>query len=126
MNLFEAVVDYITPALGSIAPCAGEWDDSPEEALTEFLSINMDGGLRPGVISQTGFIDFWYVSKRDQADMPGGKTAAINSALNLMQYIQDHPSSSCFANVIPITGIIGPKATEQKRLAFKFTIEFTR
>lgn len=126
MNLFEAVVAYITPVLNGITPCSGAWDESPGEEATEFLSINMEGGLKPGVISKTNYVDFWYASKRDQADMVGGKTAAISTALALMQYIEDNPSSSCFVNVIPITGIIGPKDTEQKRLAFKFTVEFTR
>jgi hypothetical protein len=119
------VTDYITPALGTVVPCMGEWEDGQDEGAVEFLSINLEGALRPGVISQTNFVDFWYVSKRDQADMIGGKKAAMETALGFMQYISDHKSSSCFANVIPITGIIGPKATEQKRLAFKFTVEFT-
>lgn len=103
----------------------GEWEDGVDEGGVEFLSINLEGAPRPGVISQVSYVDFWYVSKRDQADMTGGKKSAMDVALGIMQYIQDHQSSSCFVNVIPITGIIGPKATEQKRLAFKFTVEFT-
>lgn len=126
MSFFDNIVEYITPALGGAVPCAGVWDESPGEELTEFLSINLDGGGRPGVISKTAFVDFWFVSKRDQADMVGGKKAAINSALAILEYIEDNPSSSCFANIIPITGIIGPKDTEHKRLAFKITVEFTR
>lgn len=126
MNLFDAVIDYITPALNGATLCTGAWDESPGEELTEFLSVNLDGGDRPGVISKSAFVDFWYVSKRDQADMVGGKMAAMRSALSLLEYIEDNQASSCFANVIPITGIIGPKDTEHKRLAFKITVEFTR
>lgn len=119
------VLEYITPALQGVTPCMGPWDEGPEEASVEFLSINLDGGLRPGVISRTRYVEFWYASKRDQASMDGGKSAAMAVADRISQYIHDNPSSSCFANIIPITDIIGPKVTEHQRLAFNFTIEFT-
>ena len=41
----------------------------------------------------------------------------------IIEYIASNPSSSCFASVIPIAGIIGPKATEENRLVSTITLE---
>lgn len=125
MNVITKVAEYLAPVLGDIKPCAGVWDEGADEARSSFLSINADGGGRPGVISRNSFIDFWYVTPQNQADKDGGKLEATNKAYEIIQYISDNPSSSCFANVVPITGIIGPKTTEHQRLAFMFTVEFT-
>lgn len=126
MNMIEAITDWLAPVLGGVSPCLGEWDESPGEELTEFLSINLEGGMRPGPIARFSNVDLYYVSKRDQADMVGGKMAAFEKADDILQYIEAHPSSSCFVNAIPISGIIGPKTTEHHRLVFLINLEITR
>lgn len=126
MNIIQAITDWLAPVLSGVSPCLGEWDESPGEELTEFLSINLEGGMRPGPIARYSNVDLYYVSKRDQADMDGGKMAAFNKAAEILAYIEATPSSSCFVNAIPISGIIGPKTTEHKRLVFLINLEITR
>ena len=125
MNIVTHLTEYLAPVLVGLAPCLGEWDESPDEGNTEFLSINLMGGPRPGVISRFHLIDLWYASKRGTADDAGGKMRAYNKAAEIAQYINEHPSSSCFANVIPITDIIGPRTSDEKRHVYKITLQVT-
>lgn len=125
MNLVEAIVDYLAPVLGSIEPVLGEWEDGPEEASVEFLSINIEGGLRPGVIAKFPIVELWYASKRGAPDAAKGKMDAYRTASRILQYIEDNPRSSCFTNVIPITGIIGPRTSNEKRHVYKITLQIT-
>lgn len=126
MNTVDALIEYITPALGTISPCLGVWDESPGEELTEFMSIILESGARPDVIATFQSVDLWLVSVRGVDDMPGGKIGWYRRCDEILQYISANPSSSCFANVIPITGIIGPMTSEEKRAIYKITLELTQ
>lgn len=125
MNIVVALTEYLAPVLGDATVCLGAWDESPGEEDTEFLSVNMDGGSRPGVISRSRIIEMYYVSKAGSADLDDGKMDAFNRAYEIVQYIEDNTKSSCFANVILFTGIIGPKETERMRQVYQFSIEVT-
>lgn len=50
---------------------------------------------------------------------------AYEKAASIVQYINDNPKSSCFANVIPITDIIGPKTSDEGRNIYKITLQVT-
>lgn len=125
MNIVVALTEYLSPVIGDAAVCLGSWDESPGEEDTEFLSVNMDGGSKPGVISRSRIIELYYVSKVGSADLDGGKMNSFNRAYEIAQYIEDNPKSSCFANIILFTGIIGPKETERMRQVYQFSIEVT-
>lgn len=125
MNIVTHIADYLSPVMDGLSPCLGEWSEGPEEAETEFLSINLNGGMRPGVIARFHLIDLWYVSSRGTQDDEGGKMRAYNKASSIAQYINDNPKSSCFANVVPITDIIGPKTSDEGRNIYKITLQVT-
>ena len=125
MNIVTHITEYLAPVMTGLAPCLGEWDESPEEGNTEFLSINLMGGPRPGVIARFHLIDLWYASKRGTQDDAGGKMRAYEKAASIAKYINDNPKSSCFANVIPITDIIGPKTSDEGRNIYKITLQVT-
>lgn len=126
MNLIKAFASYLAPVIGAARPCLGEWDEVNEKNKgVEFLSINLKPGLRPGVISQTRMVELWFVSIADVNEIDGAKMAAYEKAEAICQYMVDNPTSSCFANVIPITGIIGPKDTEDLRQVYLIPVEVT-
>jgi len=125
MNLVQELTDYLAPVTTTMTPCLGLWDESPGEADTEFLSINLAPSPQPGVISLFEHVDLWIVSARDQQDREGGRMAAYSKASAVRQYILANPSSSCFVNVKSITGIIGPMVSEEMRDIYKVTIEIT-
>lgn len=125
MNIVKAISDYLAPVIGDIVLTLGEWDDGPEDGGTEYLSINMNGGPKPGVIADFPIVDLWYASRRGAPDQAGGKMRAYETADRISQYIKDNPKSSCFANVIPITAIIGPRTSNEKRHVYKITLQIT-
>lgn len=125
MNILKAITDYLSPVMGEIVPTLGEWDDGPEDGDAQYLSINFNGGPKPGVIADFPIIDLWYASARGAPDRAGGKAASYDTASRILQYIKDNPKSSCFANVIPITGIIGPRTSNEKRHVYKITLQIT-
>lgn len=125
MNMLKAVTEYLAPVIGDIVPCLGEWEDGDEDGATEYLSINFNGGPKPGVIATFPIIDIWYASARGAPDRAGGKARAYETAERIAQYIRDNPRSSCFANVIPITDIIGPRTSNEKRHVYKMTLQIT-
>ncbi|WP_288937080.1 hypothetical protein [uncultured Sphingomonas sp.] len=125
MNLAEELRKYLTPAAPGIELCLGPWSDERKDARKRYLSVNFDGGQRPGVISKTRNIDLWFATEQDVRDVVGGVAIGYATASQILEYIEDHPASSCFANVIPIAGIIGPKDTEHKRQAYYIPIEIT-
>lgn len=125
MNIVKAMAEYLATVISGIELTLGEWDDGPEDGDTEYLSINMSGGPRPGVIASFPIIDLWYASKRGVPDQAGGKMTSYETASRIEQYIRDNPKSSCFANVIPITGIIGPRTSNEKRHVYKITLQIT-
>jgi hypothetical protein len=126
MTTLDALIEYLTPAAGSLELCLGEWDESTGEERTEYLSINFDAGAKPDVIATFPIVDLWLVSVRGVNDIAGGKIDWYRRCAAIHQYILDNPSSSCFANVIPIAGIIGPKTSEEKRAIYKITLELTQ
>lgn len=125
MNILNAIEEYLSPVTGGIVLTLGEWDDGPEDGDNEYLSVNMNGAPRPGVIADFPIIDLWYASARGAPDQAGGKIKAYEKADSILQYIKSNPKSSCFANVIPITGIIGPRTSNEKRHVYKITLQIT-
>jgi hypothetical protein len=125
MNLAEALRDYLTPALAGATICLGPWSDERADSAATYLSINFDGGGRPGVISRSRNIDLWFATEMGVRDVPGGVLAGYEKAQAILEYIEDNPVSSCFANAIPIAGIIGPKDTAGTRQAYYIPIEVT-
>lgn len=125
MNIVNAISEYLSPVLGDIIPTLGEWDDGPEDGDAEYLSINLNGGMRPGVIADFPVVDLWYASRRGVPDIAGGKMQSYATADRILQYIKSNPKSSCFANVIPIAGIIGPRTSNEKRHVYKITLQIT-
>ena len=81
--------------------------------------------MRPGVISQHRMIELWFVSIANVNDIDGAKMEAYEKAEAICQYMVDNPTSSCFANVIPIAGIIGPKDTKDMRQVYIIPVEVT-
>ena len=125
MNIVRAITDYLAPVMGAIEPTLGEWDDGDEDGDAEYLSINLNGGPKPGVIAEFPIIDLWYASRRGVPDQARGKIQSYETANRILQYIKDNPKSSCFANVVPITGIIGPRTSNEKRHVYKITLQIT-
>lgn len=125
MNIVRAITDYLAPVMGATEPTLGEWDDGEEDGDAEYLSINFNGGPKPGVIAEFPIIDLWYASRRGVPDQAGGKIQSYETANRILQYIKDNPKSSCFANVVPITGIIGPRTSNEKRHVYKITLQIT-
>lgn len=125
MNIVNAIAEYLAPVLQGIELTLGEWDDGSEDGETEYLSINLSGGPKPGVIAEFPMVDLWYVSRRGVPDQAGGKMLSYETVDRIAQYIKDNPKSSCFANVTPITGIIGPRTSNEKRHVYKITLQIT-
>jgi hypothetical protein len=126
MTTIDALTEYLAPAAGSLELCLGKWDESPGEEATEFLSIVLEPGARPDVIATFAVVDLWLVSVRGVNDIAGGKMEWYRRCNGILQYILDNPSSSCFANIIPIAGMIGPMTSEEHRAIYKITIELTQ
>lgn len=126
MNLIKAFTEYLAPVLDGALPWLGMWEDVNENnKRAEYLSINLQPAARPGVISQTRMIELWFVSQANVNDIDGAKMAAYEKAEAICQYMIENPGSSCFANVIPIAGIIGPKDTTDMRQVYLIPIEVT-
>ena len=126
MNLIKAFTEYLAPVLDGALPWLGTWEDVNENnKRAEYLSINLQPAARPGVISQTRMIELWFVSQANVNDIDGAKMAAYEKAEAICQYMIENPGSSCFANVIPIAGIIGPKDTTDMRQVYLIPIEVT-
>lgn len=125
MNILDPIIEYLSPALGDIQPTLGEWEDGSEDGATEYLSINFNGAPKPGVIARFPIIDLWYASARGAPDRSLGKEDAYRKASAIAQYIKDNPKSSCFANVVLITDIMGPRVSNEKRHVYKLTIQIT-
>lgn len=125
MNIVNAMSEYLEPVIGDIVLTLGEWDDGPEDGDVEYLSINLSGAPKPGVIAEFPIIDLWYASRRGVPDQAGGKMLSYEAVNRIAQYIKDNPKSSCFANVISIAGIIGPRTSNEKRHVYKITLQIT-
>ena len=126
MNLIKAFTEYLAPVLDGALPWLGMWEDVNENnKRAEYLSINLQPAARPGVISQTRMIELWFVSQANVNDIDGAKMAAYEKAEAICQYMIENPGSSCFANIIPIAGIIGPKDTTDMRQVYLIPIEVT-
>lgn len=126
MNLIKAFSAYLEPVLDGALPWLGMWEEvSEDNKRSEYLSINLQPGTRPGVISQHRVIELWFVSQANVNDIDGAKITAYEKAERICQYMVDNPTSSCFANVIPIAGIIGPKDTVDMRHVYLIPVEVT-
>lgn len=127
MTPLDKLLAYLSPAprYDELTPCLGEWTESPEESELRYLSINFDGGPKPGVIARFINVKIVVVGQRDGGNRQGGKMDAYEMASGIMQYIHDNPSSSCFVNIIPNTDIIGPMTTEHSRLCYEINLELT-
>lgn len=125
MNMLKAITDYLGPVLGDTRPWLGMWDENEGDASNSYLSINFQTGQRPGVISRYRHVELWYVGPRDGSQAFLGKSDAFEKAQAIVDYIDDNPSSSCFTNVVSLSGIIGPKETEHLRQVYLIPIEIT-
>lgn len=126
MSFLTSLQAYLYPGKGVAEYALGEWsDDLDGEKDKSYLSISFQNSERPGVISQTRIVELFVVSPAQAHIRPGGRVSAFESAEKLIQYIIGKPVSSCFANVIPIAGIIGPKVTADKRHVYMIPLAIT-
>lgn len=108
-----------------LTPTLGMWRETEATAGKQYLSINLHPGSRPGVVSKVVHVELWYASERESADMDGGKEKAYLKAQEILDHIDSKHNSECFARVISLSGIIGPKETEHLRQAYMIPIEIT-
>lgn len=127
MTFYEQLTSYLAgaPVYAQLVECLGEWDEEISDADDRFISINFEPSPRPGVIDIRRNVRLVIAGKRNGPDLPGGKVNALADAEALHQYILDNPESSCFANVICLSGIIGPATTTHKRLCYTIALEIT-
>lgn len=117
--------DWLKPAVSPMVLCFGPWPDGPGMEDLSFLSINLDGGPRPGVVSRYAVVDLWYASQTGMSTKLGGQLEAAAQAQKVEDFLAAYHPDRPFANINLITGIIGPKTADGGRLVYKMTIEIT-
>ncbi|QMP23932.1 hypothetical protein DDSR119_14 [Pseudomonas phage DDSR119] len=125
MNIVEALQEYLAPVMGSASLSLGPWSDDAADLQTEFLAITFSGAPRPGPADRRHTIDLWYASKAGQVDMDNGKWDAYERAMEIDAYIGSTYKSSSFANIVLISGMIGPKEETTGRLSYRMVFEIT-
>lgn len=103
----------------------GPWTDNEKDAKRKFLSMYFDGGSPPGPASESAIIHLWYASPRNGSTANGGQLAALADVQAIRAFLKELPPVRPFANVVPITGIIGPKVADGGRIVYTMTIEVT-
>jgi len=103
----------------------GPWTDNESDAGRKFLSMYFDGGSPPGPASRSAIIHLWYASPRNGSTATGGQLAALEDVQVIDKFLSELPADRPFANVVPITGIIGPKTADGGRIVYTMTIEVT-
>ena len=127
MTFYEQLTSYLAgaPNYSELVECLGAWDEVISDDNDRFISINLEQSPRPGVIDVRQNVRLVVVGKRNGPDLPNGKVNALNDASLIHRYILDNPESSCFANVVCLSGIIGPATTDHKRLCYTIALEIT-
>ena len=127
MSFYEQLTNYLSgaPVYSGLVECLGGWDEDISDDGDRFISINFEGSPPPGVIDVRQNIKLVIVGRRNGPDLPGGKLEAYKDAESIHRYILDNPESSCFANVVCLSGIIGPETTTHKRLCYTIALEIT-
>ena len=89
-----------------------------------YLSINFEGGRRPGPAARFSMIDIYFASKGNESTASGGQKRAMEAAQAVEDFLATAPNRP-FSNVVLITGIIGQGVAKGGRLVYKMTIEIT-
>lgn len=124
MNI-ECFREWVEPAIAPVQLCIGAWSDGPEFADDQYLAIVVDGGSRPGPASRYTVVDLIFADKANSSTTDGGQLQAYKAAKKIEDFFANTGPDRPFANVILITGIIGPKVEEGGRLSYRLSIEIT-
>lgn len=124
MNV-DCLIDWLKPAVAPAFVCFGPWVDSKPDM--RYVSIQLEGGAKPGPASRYASVDIWYVGVANSATLKGKPLETLKGAQALLKRLEDTNSdpSRPFASLVPITGIIGPMTAEGGRHCYKVTIEIT-
>lgn len=120
----DCLHDWIKAKFPAHSVVIGPWADDAKSMAKSFVSLNFEGGRRPGPASRYSVIDVYFASKGNEGAASGGKKRAMEDAQALEDFFAEAPNRP-FSNVVLIAGIIGQGVAEGGRLVYKLTIEIT-
>lgn len=125
MNIAQEFINWLQSysSLAGYQLSRGAFVESEDNADQRFIVVQNSGGRRPGIVERYPQIRLLIIGSRYERQVSNGIKDIEDFASGLIDYSNENFKTDCFAQLMPMSDIIGPGFTVEDRPWYELNFE---